>query len=438
MVSKTNIDETTIYVSVKDEVIIWDTITRQVLEEIQKKTGVGQSLEEVMDIIWETTKSILPHDRIGLSFVENDNERVTTHYFRTIYDASTVRLGQNYSSGLANSSLKEILDSGKVRIINNLEHYLKEKPDSAATKLLIEEGVQSSLTIPLKVENRSVGFLFFSSRTANVFLEIHAKKLLAVSGIISQHLEKVWRIRKLKETQNDYLTMLGFVSHEMKSPLASMMTVGTTYLKGYMGEVDPLAEKTMKRMMKISGYLINMVKNYLDLSRLESGEMRFEPKPDLLFREDILNFAIDTVSARAEERGSTFLIKAPEKDIKITGDVDLLRIVAVNLLDNAVKYGDENIEIEIKLEYIKYNKKSNQDTGTNSLVFSVKNKGVGFTKEQSKKLFRRFSRLKQKGTEDRRGTGLGLYLTWWIIQKHNGRILSDSKPGEWAEFTIYL
>jgi two-component system NtrC family sensor kinase len=72
------------------------------------------------------------------------------------------------------------------------------------------------------------------------------------------------------------------------------------------------------------------------------------------------------------------------------------------------------------------------------LVFAVRNKGVGFDKEQAKKLFRRFSRLKQKGTEDRRGTGLGLYLTWWIIQRHGGRIEADSEPGQWEEFRIYL
>jgi signal transduction histidine kinase len=111
----------------------------------------------------------------------------------------------------------------------------------------------------------------------------------------------------------------------------------------------------------------------------------------------------------------------------LTGDLYLLRIVVVNLLDNAIKYGDENIEVQVKLA---------EEGG--KLVFSVRNKGVGFDKEQAKKLFRRFSRLKQKGTEDRRGTGLGLYLTWWIVQKHGGRIEADSEPGQWAEFRVYL
>jgi hypothetical protein len=57
-------------------------------------------------------------------------------------------------------------------------------------------------------------------------------------------------------------------------------------------------------------------------------------------------------------------------------------------------------------------------------VFRVKNQEVGFSKEQSRNLFKR-------------GSGLGLYLTWWIVQKHGGRIKSESEPGHWAQFTVY-
>lgn len=406
------------------------------LGKIKSETGEGLTLEEVMGVLWRETEPILPHDRIGLSFLEKDGLRVSAVYYRTRYSSDEVLLGNNYSAGLSDSSLSTVLQSGKARIINDLEAYLKEKKESGSTKLLVQEGVRSSLTIPLQVDSRAVGFMFFSSRKKGVFRDLHAAFLLDISKTIAQHLEKVWRIFKLEETTSDYLSMLGFVSHEMKSPLASMMTVGSTYLKGYTGKVDPLAEKTMKKMMRISGYLINMVKNYLDLSRLESGEMKFQPEPGINFREEILDFALDTVSARAEERGSEFRVSAPEKEVKITCDRDLMRIVAVNLLDNAVKYGNDNITIDIR--YGPSGTDEGGDGKGHGLHFSVRNPGVGFSVEDSRKLFRRFSRLKQKGTEDRRGTGLGLYLTWWIIQKHDGDIWGDSEPGEWAEFSFHI
>lgn len=419
-------EKNVIYISLENKGSSFDDEVKGMLDLLRGQIGIGQTLDEVMQVVWSTTRPVLPHDRIGLSFIENDGERVTSRYFKAEYDPAAVRLGKDYSAGLANSSLKGILDKGAARIIGNLSAYLEENPNSVSTKLLLAEGIASNLTLPLKVDKRDVGFLFFSSRKAGVFTEVHAQILLAVSDIISQNIEKIWRIHQLEQSQRDYLTLLGFVSHEMKSPLSSMMAVGSTYLKGYTGPVDPLADKTVKKMMRISGYLVNMVNNYLDLSRLESGEMKFNPVPGVKFREEVLDFAMDTVSARAEERGSRISVEGPT-EISLTGDLDLLRIVAVNLLDNAIKYGDENIEVLVKLA----------EEGGN-LVISVRNKGVGFDKEQAKKLFHRFSRLKQKGTEDRRGTGLGLYLTWWIVQKHGGRIEADSEPGQWAEFRVYL
>ncbi len=423
---KTKSSSPVIYVTLTDDEKNFDPTTSKIIDLLHRDVGIGQNLEELMEAVWLQTKTILPHDRIGLSFVDNDGQRVSSYYFRTEYDPTEAMIKNDYSSGLANSSLQPVLEKGNARIIKDIPAYLQDNPHSTSSKLLVKEGIGSNLTIPLKVDRRNIGFLFFSSRVKDAFTPLHARILLAVSSIISQDIEKIWRIKKLEEARQDYLALLGFVAHEMKSPLASMMSVGSTYLKGYMGAIDPVAEKTMTKMMRISGYMINMVNNYLDLSRLESGEMNFNPKPDADFKKDILDFALDTVSARADERGSRFVVDAPE-GMTLTADIDLLRIAAVNLLDNAVKYGDDSIDIHVVL------KKEDQH-----VVLSVRNKGVGFDKEQAKKLFRRFSRLKQKGTEDRRGTGLGLYLTWWIIQKHGGQILADSEPGQWAEFTFKI
>lgn len=405
----------------------FSTPVEKTLADIRNQTGSALSLEEVMELIWSLTLTILPHDRIGLSFIDNDGFRVQAHYLKASYPRELVRLGEGYSASLVNSTLQPLLEGGHARIINNLSDYLSSNPSSESTRLLIEEGVLSSLTLPLKVEQRAVGFLFFSSRNTNMFSENHAHILLAVTDLLSQHLEKVWRINQLEESRKNYLHTLGFVSHEMKSPLASMMSVGQTYLKGYMGDVDAKAGEVMAKMMRISGYLINMVNNYLDLSRLESGEMAFDPKPDISFIHDILDFAIDTVRARAEERGTTFNCQVPDEDIKLPLDMDLMRIVAVNLLDNAVKYGDEAIEVEVQVKI---------EAG--QLIFSVRNQGIGFTPEEAGRLFRRFSRLKQKGTEDRRGTGLGLYLSWWVVQQHGGHIRATSEPGKWATFSVTL
>jgi len=155
--------------------------------------------------------------------------------------------------------------------------------------------------------------------------------------------------------------------------------------------------------------------------------MKYKPTEDVKFLSEVFDVAWDTVEARYLERSNQLSFKRPTSDIAITADVGLLRMAIINLLDNAAKYGYENTPVEVSASFNK-----------GHLIFKVKNEGFGFTEEQSQKLFKRFSRLQQPGSEDRKGTGLGLYLTWWIIDKHNGAITTQSEAGQWAEFTIDL
>jgi signal transduction histidine kinase len=380
-----------------------------------------------MEVVWEATETFLPHDRIGISFIDKDSQRVTSRYFKTRYPLNEIKLGKEYSAGLAGSSLERILEKGHARIIHDLPTYLAANPHSRSTRLLVEEEVKSSLTIPLKVENRWVGFLFFSSRESWIFQETHAGILLLVAYSISQTLEKIWRITQLEEMQRDYMSIMGFVSHEMKSPLSSLISVGKTYTGGYMGKPDPQAVEAIHRMNRIASYMIQMVNDYLDLSRMESGELAYAPEPEISLKGEIIDFALDTVSDRAKGQGSEIIVHNSLEHIRISADPGLLKIVMVNMLDNAVKYGKPETPITLTVS-----------EENSEIMVSVRNEGIGFTPEEGKRLFKRFSRLKQKGTEKVRGSGLGLYLSWWIIQKHGGRFEAASEPGKWAEFRIYL
>jgi len=71
-------------------------------------------------------------------------------------------------------------------------------------------------------------------------------------------------------------------------------------------------------------------------------------------------------------------------------------------------------------------------------VLAVRNEGVGIPKEDMPRLFKRFERLKQKGTEGVKGSGLGLYISKTVVDKHNGRIWVEGEPGKWVEFFVAL
>ncbi|MBN2713875.1 MAG: GAF domain-containing sensor histidine kinase [Planctomycetes bacterium] len=392
---------------------------------LEEKVGAALTIEEALDLLWEGTDGIIPRDRIGTAFVDVDGEGVVAQFCKANYE--TLCIDKGYREGLRGSSLGSVIDTRSIRIIHDLTKYLAGKPDSISTKLLVKEGITASLTVPLKVESRPVGFLFFSSRDGDVYELKHAAILQAITLRMAHVIEKIWLINRLKAANENYISMLGFVSHELKSPLASLIAKGQTYAEGYMGKVDSTAVSVVNRMMEIAGHLTGMVSNYIDFARLENGEMKFAPQDGVEFCLEVVDFASDSVMLRADQRGCTIKRFLPDEDITVSLDPDLMRIAMINLLDNAVKYGDRDTEIELKI-FVK------QDT----FVIKVKNTGAGFTYEQSKKLFKRFSRLNQVGLEDRKGSGLGLYLTWWIIQQHNGRISAESLPGKWAEFTVEL
>ncbi len=408
-----------------EQVIKFNPAENATFDRIKTEIPLSVDPEQLMEKLWEITDGILPHDRIGIAFIDKNGEGLSSHLLKASYD--DLLMDETYSAGLGHSGLNQLREKMVARIIPDLEKYFEEHPNSKSTELLLKEGVQSNLTLPLTANKATVGYIFFSSKTKNAFSEKHANLLLAVIQTLSYTMERLWRIRELEKVKTNYMSTVGFVAHEMKSPVATAQTMADTYLEGYYGEVNEAGHEAMTGMRRLMLYMNDLIKNYLNLSQLETGEMRFNPRPGLDFLNEIAQFGVDTVLARANERGSIIQTHFPKEAVILDADASLLKIVMINLLDNAIKYAPKNAEIHFAVEKTE-----------KLLIFKVKNPGIGFSPIQKKKLFKKFSRLNQKGLEDRKGTGLGLYLTWWIIQKHKGKIFAESKTGEWAEFTVHL
>jgi len=141
---------------------------------------------------------------------------------------------------------------------------------------------------------------------------------------------------------------------------------------------------------------------------------------------NILEESIEIVMPLAMEKKMT-INRNITPAVIVECDLTLIKIVTNNLLSNAVKYGDENGVIDIALS-------SNEK----ELLLSIKNTGPGFPEEAKSKLFRKFSRIEKTELMKRKGTGVGLYNSWKIIQLHNGHIWADSIENEWAEFSFKI
>jgi hypothetical protein len=341
---------------------------------------------------------------------------------RAVADYEPVLLGAGWSEDLAATSLGPLLASEVPRVLDDLPAYLAERPQSRSTRLLVEEGVRSSLTARLEVDGRVLGFLFRSARRPRVYDARQAFLHLAVSERLAQAVEKAWLLDRLAEANAGYLEMLAFVSHELKSPLASLVMDGETILGGYAGTVDTAARAAVERMVRKAAYLGRLVKEYLDLSRVEQRDLAVRRVPcDLLA--DVVEPALDVVRALLDERRCPLVLDLPAGPVPASLDPELMTVVLVNLLGNAAKYARDGGEVRLSV----------RREGP-LLHVAVRNEGPGFRPEERARLFRRFSRLPDPELAGRPGSGVGLYTCRRIVALHGGRIEAESEPGSWAEF----
>ena len=165
----------------------------------------------------------------------NSGRRVVAHHARADYQPLHLKAG--YAEDLARSSLRKVIASGRPRVINDLPQYLRDHPDSVSTRLIVAEGLHSSMTCPLSVAGRQVGLLFRSSRQAHAYDDHQVRLWQAVAERISQAVEKAYRIEQLDQANRAYMEMLGFVSHELKNPVASMVLDARLLVDGYLGDL---------------------------------------------------------------------------------------------------------------------------------------------------------------------------------------------------------
>ena len=226
--------------------------------------------------------------------------------------------------------------------------------------------------------------------------------------------------------QAKMLDLMAIVSHELKSPVSVVHTTAETLHKGYFGKLDPGQETVLETIIRNCQYLEDIIRNYIDLSKMELDDLKsFKKEIDLV--DEVVEPVLNIPEYHNNIKGMRIVTHYRIKPI-VSGDPNLLKIVISNLVNNAIKYGYEKTPIEINV----------YEEG-NTIITSILNRGVGISEYDIKnKLFKRFSRLRQEGTEGAKGSGLGLYICKKIIAMHNGKIWAESVLGEWTRFSFNI
>lgn len=242
--------------------------------------------------------------------------------------------------------------------------------------------------------------------------------LILGSVILSRAIKQQAQLQRLKES------FLAAVSHELKSPLASIRLAAETLT---LRKPDAAGSaRQLGRILEDVDRLEKMITNLLQTNRIDEGGAL--SRPERMDLRDSIQKILKEVGPRLEERKITLKFECSEENFPILADPDWLHSVLTNLIDNAVKATSGNEEAEIQLTMTR--KK-------NRISLRVVDNGIGFNPQESERIFEKFYRL---GNELRRtspGSGLGLYLVRRLVELQGGAVKASSAgPGTGAEFHI--
>jgi light-regulated signal transduction histidine kinase (bacteriophytochrome) len=239
---------------------------------------------------------------------------------------------------------------------------------------------------------------------------------------LNVELEQRVRDRTLQlESANKELEAFAYsVSHDLRAPLRAMDGFSAALLSDYPDQLDEKGRHYLERIQEASRRMGQLINDLLNLSRVTRTDFKRQ-------RVDLSGLAqqvINNLNAQDPQRAVEWDI-AP--DLIVQGDVQLLRIVMENLLNNAYKFSSKSVKAQIGVGAVER---------AGEQVYFVRDNGVGFDMEYAGKLFAPFQRL--HNTQEFPGTGIGLVTVQRIIHRHGGRIWPEAELGRGAAFYFTL
>ncbi len=246
--------------------------------------------------------------------------------------------------------------------------------------------------------------------------------MIIIFSVFIYTIQTIRRQKKLADIKNDFINNM---THELNTPISTITVAGQNLMKGNVNQKPELVSELASTIIRQNKRLHKIVSEVMEASQLDSGNITPDLKTCSLH--DLINEII-----------ADFKTRNQYKELEITTDLKAINdIIALdtfkftsaiyNLLDNAVKYSNNPLKINISTK-----------NDENCIVLQISDNGIGISPSDQKMIFEKFYRVPHGNIHKVKGLGLGLFLVKQIIQAHKGKIEMKSQLGNGSSFIIYL
>lgn len=306
----------------------------------------------------------------------------------------------------------------------NLLPLLKKYISATGKELLTGKTAELSGTVEYRVRDKSGNWRYLESTT-----DLMGKELLAVSRDITKRKKAEEKIQQqniqLKKLDELKTAFLNITSHELRTPMSAIKGYVQMLLKQTLGAINEEQKNSLDVILRNTNRLDGLIRDILDVSRLESGTMKFiSGKTEI---KTLVGQTAETMQPFADRKEITISADIEEGVPNLIVDGERIKQVMMNLVSNAIKFSPDGSIVNVKARKEK-----------NDVLFEVQDFGRGIPKDKQDRVFETFYQVDSGMDRKFGGAGIGLAISRGIIISHGGKIWVESKEGKGSTFRFTL
>jgi signal transduction histidine kinase/HAMP domain-containing protein len=302
-----------------------------------------------------------------------------------------------------------------------------EAPDDWVRQTCLETGVQSLMMMPIEHHGTLIATLTcYQQKHPRFWTESERSTVRKVCDQLSIGIHQASLYTQAQESTRLKSAFLATMSHELRTPLNAIIGFTEMMHEETCGPVNPKQKHYLHNVLQSANHLLLLVNDILDLSKIESGQMTFQPV--IFDPEEVVQESVSTVKSLAKRKQIALCLEVDTPLPSAETDPARLRQILYNLLSNAIKYTEDGGQVKVRA----------WQTDDHLLHIAVSDTGIGISSGDQGKIFQEFHQLDGSYARKQEGTGLGLSLTRKMVQALGGDIDLTSEVGVGSTFTVSI